>query len=133
MIPALIPSPEPLVPVYCFQHFTTVKFCNSFALITIQNARGGGSPLFSGVKVLLELGPLFPSDPSKENPTQQRTGNSWFSRVTNHLQTFPQGLRRSHKQSRVALLCLLAPSHSHSIGIGNLFQDLFPFAGETYA
>src|SRR5579859_547047 len=30
---------------FCFQQLPTVKFCNSFLLITIQNAQGGGSPL----------------------------------------------------------------------------------------
>src|SRR5579859_7347239 len=45
MISALIPRPQPLAPVSSFQQLTTVKFCNSFILITIQIARGGGSPL----------------------------------------------------------------------------------------
>ena len=44
MIPALISSPEGLAPVYSFQQFTTIKFCNPFALITIRIAGGGGSP-----------------------------------------------------------------------------------------
>ena len=32
------------LPFPCFQSLPTIKFCNSLLLITIQNARGGGSP-----------------------------------------------------------------------------------------
>lgn len=55
MLSALIPNPEPLVPVLSFQQDTTVKFCNSCLLITIRIARGVGSPLCAGVKVSLEV------------------------------------------------------------------------------
>jgi len=40
MTSASIPRPQPLAPVSSFQQLTTVKFCNSFLLITIQIAPG---------------------------------------------------------------------------------------------
>ena len=120
MISSLIPSLGSLAPLFCFQSLTTIKFCNLFALITIQNAGGWYSPRCAVVKVLLELGRSFPPQPSRENPIQQRAGNSWFSRVTNH-------------QSRVTLLRLPAPAHSHSISIGNVLQGLFLYSAEAHA
>jgi hypothetical protein len=43
------------LPLFCFQQVATVKFSKSRVLITIQNARGVGSPRCTGVKVKLEL------------------------------------------------------------------------------
>jgi hypothetical protein len=54
----LCPSSTSLLctlPLFCFQQVTTVKFSKSRVLITIQNARGVGSPRCTGVKVKLEL------------------------------------------------------------------------------
>ena len=164
MIPTLIPSPGPLVypelrgvPVYFFQQLTTIKFCNTIVLITIQNDRGGGSPPlwfahalanlhlyfqsvagcssrnlfffrllhccpgvcgspYEGVKVLLELWQSLSSQPSRENPTQQRAGSSWVF--------------RSH-QSRVTLLRLPLPHLSHSITTGRVPDACLRSIGEN--
>jgi hypothetical protein len=46
---AILPytAPPNKLPALCFQQLPTIKFCNSSVLITIQNARGGYSPLSS--------------------------------------------------------------------------------------
>jgi hypothetical protein len=50
------------LPFLCFQSLPTIKLCNSSVLITIQNARGGASPLSSS-----SLPYLLPSSPSRKS------------------------------------------------------------------
>ena len=71
----------------CFQSLLTVKFRNSFALITIRIAGGGGTPSSSGVKAKLEL--------SRKGPVVRRAKPDRKANVTLSGSTAPPQARSS--------------------------------------
>ena len=86
MISAPVASPEGFATVYSFQQLTTIKFCNSSVLITIQNARGGYPLPVLNLKFYFnpQSSRSLPPSPrsSRDASAERGCGNSSFLQLT---------------------------------------------------